>query len=242
MRRRRTPLSALARELALANRILAREGVVDAYGHVSVRHPADAARFLLSCSRSPELVTPKDIMQFDRAGEPTEAGEKRAPYLERYIHAAIYEARGDVMAVVHSHSAAVLPFAVAGAPLRPVIHTAGLTGARIPLWDIGANFGETDMLVRNLEQGRDMARGLGACSALLMRGHGCTVAAADLREAVIAAIYLQLNAAVQLAANGLGSLKYLSDGEIKLTAETNRLPNVKTLLWDYYVKRANAAF
>lgn len=231
-----------AYDLALANRILAREGVVDAYGHVSLRHPGQESRFLLSCSRSPELVTPQDIMEFDLAGEPADRADERQTYLERFIHSAVYESRGDVMAVVHSHSPAVLPFSITDAPLRPAIHTAGLIGARIPVWDIRTKFGDTDMLVRNMEQGRDMARNLGACSVVLMRGHGCTVAAADLKEAVIAAIYLQLNAAVQLAACQLGKLRYLSDSETKLTAETNRLPAVKARMWDYYVKRADAGF
>lgn len=230
----------LRRELALANRILAREGVVDAYGHVSRRHPERPDRFLLSCSRSPELVVPADLMEFKLDGEVADPAERRKPYLERYIHAAIYEARPEVNSVVHNHSSAVLPFSVTGTPLRPLIHTAGLIGATVPTWDIRDRFGDTNMLVANLEQGRDLARALGPNSVVLMRGHGCSVAAESLQEAVIAAVYAQLNATLQMNAARLGEVKFLSDGEIRETGALIRVPNVLARVWEYLASRADS--
>ena len=229
----------LRHDVALANRILAREGVVDAYGHVSRRHPDRPDRFLLSCSRSPELVVPADLMEFRLDGEAADPAEQRKPYLERYIHAAIYEARPEVNSVVHNHSSAVLPFTVTGTPLRPLIHTAGLIGATVPLWDIRDRFGDTNLLVANLEQGRDLARALGPHSVVLMRGHGCSVAAASLQEAVIAAVYAQLNATLQMNAAQLGDVKFLSDGEIRETGALIRVPNVVARVWEYLASRAD---
>jgi ribulose-5-phosphate 4-epimerase/fuculose-1-phosphate aldolase len=229
----------LRREVALANRILAREGVVDAYGHVSRRHPERPDRFLLSCSRSPELVVPADLMEFRLDGEAADPAEQRKPYLERYIHAAIYEARPEVNSVVHNHSSAVLPFSVTGTPLRPLIHTAGLIGATIPTWDIRDRFGDTNMLVANLEQGRDLARALGPHCLVLMRGHGCSVAADSLQEAVIAAVYAQLNATLQMNAAQLGEVKFLSDGEIRETGALIKVPNVRARVWEYLASRAD---
>jgi len=229
----------LRHDVALANRILAREGVVDAYGHVSRRHPDRPDRFLLSCSRSPELVVPADLMEFRLDGEAADPAEQRKPYLERYIHAAIYEARPEVNSVVHNHSSAMLPFTVTGTPLRPLIHTAGLIGATVPLWDIRDRFGDTNLLVANLEQGRDLARALGPHSVVLMRGHGCSVAAASLQEAVIAAVYAQLNATLQMNAAQLGDVKFLSDGEIRETGALIRVPNVVARVWEYLASRAD---
>lgn len=229
----------LRREVALANRILAREGVVDAYGHVSRRHPERPDRFLLSCSRSPELVVPADLMEFRLDGEVADPADRRKPYLERYIHAAIYEARPEVISVVHNHSSALLPFTVTGSPLRPLIHTAGLIGATVPLWDIRDRFGDTNLLVANLEQGRDLARALGPHSVVLMRGHGCSVVAETLQEAVIAAVYAQLNATLQMSAVQLGEVKFLSDGEIRETGALIRVPSVRARVWEYLASRAD---
>ena len=229
----------LRRELALANRILAREGVVDAYGHVSRRHPERPERFLLSRSRSPELVAAADVMEFRLDGDPADPAERRKPYLERYIHAAVYEARPEVNAVVHNHSSALLPFSVTGAPLRPLIHTAGMIGATVPVWDIRDRFGDTNLLVANLEQGRDLARALGPHSVVLMRGHGCTVAADGLRLAVITAVYAQLNAALQMNAAQLGEVRFLSDGEIRETGALVRVPSVLARVWEYLASRAD---
>src|SRR2546427_3922806 len=158
------------RDLVVANRILANEDVVDAYGHVSIRHPADATRYLLARSLSPELVERDDIMEFQLDGTPV--GDSRQSYLQRFIHRAIYEARPDVQAVVHAHAEAVLPFTITTTPLQPVIHSGSFMGAHVPVWDIRDNFGDTNLLVANMAHGRDLARRLGADSVAVMRGHG----------------------------------------------------------------------
>jgi hypothetical protein len=141
-------------QLVIANRILASEGVVDAYGHVSMRHPRNPEHYLLACSRSPELVERADIMEFTLDGNPVN-DDGRAPYLERFIHGGIYEARPDIHAVVHAHAEDVLPFSITTTPLRPVIHSGSFMGAHVPVWDIADTFGEqTNLLVTNMPQGR----------------------------------------------------------------------------------------
>lgn len=232
-------LTELRRELAIANRILASEGVVDAYGHVSVRHPEDKSRFLLSRSRAPDLVSPDDLMEFGLDGEVVDKSDKRAPYAERFIHAAIFEARPEIMAVVHNHSQAVVPFSVTKTPLKPLIHVAGAMGATIPVWDIRDKFGDTNLLVANVEQGRDLARTLGANTTVLMRGHGCTVASDTLKKVVITAVYVQVNAKLQLEAMGLGEINYLTPGEVKKTGGLLDMPLVEVRVWDYLASKAN---
>ncbi|MBM3539482.1 MAG: class II aldolase/adducin family protein [Alphaproteobacteria bacterium] len=232
-------LNALRRDLAVANRILANEGVVDAYGHVSVRHPEDKGRFLLSRSRAPELVSPDDLMEFGLDGEVVDKGDKRAPYVERFIHAAVYEARPEIVSVIHNHSPKVVPFSVTKTPLRPLIHVAGAMGATIPVWDIREKFGDTNLLVANLDQGRDMTRALGQNTVVLMRGHGCTVASDGLKKAVITAVYVQVNATLQLEAMGLGEINFLTPGEVKKTGDLLNMPLVETRVWDYLASRCD---
>src|SRR5262247_1705781 len=158
-------------QLVIANRILANEGVVDAYGHVSTRHPDHPERYLLAWSRSPELVERADIMEITLDGAPV-ISDGRALYLERFIHGAIYEARPDVHAVVHAHAEDVLPFWITTTPLRPVIHSGSFMGVHVPVWDIADNFGDqTNLLVPNMPQGRDLAQCLDSNSVALMRGH-----------------------------------------------------------------------
>ncbi len=92
------------RELVFANRILAREGVVDAFGHISLRHPDNPERYFMSRSRAPGLITVDDIMEFTLDGEAID-GRDRVPYGERPIHGGLYEMRPDVNSVVHNHAA-----------------------------------------------------------------------------------------------------------------------------------------
>ena len=212
-----TEMNRAIRDLVIANRILAHEGIVDAYGHVSVRHPGDASRFLLSRSRSPELVEPDDIMEFGMDGEALD-GKGRPPYLERFLHAAIYGVRPDVRAVVHSHAESVLPYTISSVPLRPVFHAAGVIGATLPVWDIRDKFGDTNLLVVKMAQGRDLARGLGAERVVLMRGHGFSAAGRSLPEAIRIAVYMPLNARVLSEALRLGEVTALSRGEIEAHA------------------------
>ena len=195
------------RDLVIANRILANEDVVDAYGHVSVRHPRNPERYLLSRSRSPELVERGDIMEFSLDGKPV-GDDARPPYLERFIHGAIYAARPDILAVVHSHAEDVLPFSITRTPLRPVVHSASFIGARIPVWDIRDNFGDTNLLVANMAQGRDLARCLGEDRVVLMRGHGFAAAGRALAEVVRIAVYMPRTARVLMNALRLKRTMY----------------------------------
>ena len=152
-------LDTLINDLVIANRILAKEDVVDAYGHVSVRHPNNPKTFFLSRSLAPELIEKDDIMEFGLDGQPVDKDEKRSLYLERFIHAAIFEKHPDVNAVVHAHAEDILPFGIAiGTPLRPVIHSGSFIGPNVPVWDIADKFGDTNLLVTNMDQGRDLAK------------------------------------------------------------------------------------
>jgi ribulose-5-phosphate 4-epimerase/fuculose-1-phosphate aldolase len=225
------------RRLVAANRILAHENVVDAFGHVSIRDPQNSMRYVLARSRSPELIELADLMGFELDGTPLDA-RGRTPYGERMIHGAIYEARADIHSVVHFHSYAVLPFTISGVPLKPVIHTAGVLGAEIPVWDIRDEFGDTDMLVRNMAEGRSLAKTLGKNTCVLLRGHGAVVAARDVKEAVLTAYYLQVDAQVQLQALALGSPKALSSAEIAATTATQLSPLALDRAWEYFCVRA----
>ncbi len=192
--------AAMVHELVLANRILVAEGVLDGYGHVSVRTGPE--RFLLSRSLAPELVTDADILEFDLTSEPLDRKDVRT-YLERFIHGEIYRARPDVQAVVHSHAPAVVSFGIVDRPLRPVYHMAGFVGEGVPVFDIRDVQRGTDMLVTSPYLGQALARTLGRSSAALMRGHGCAVTADSLPGAVGRSIYLALNARLQREAMAL---------------------------------------
>jgi HCOMODA/2-hydroxy-3-carboxy-muconic semialdehyde decarboxylase len=224
-------------KLVAANRILAREDVVDAFGHVSLRHPDNPHRYVMSRSRSPELVEFDDLMEFELDGEAVDL-QGRTPYGERMIHGALFEARQEITAVIHNHSYDVLPFGITDTPMRPVIHVASVIGKKLPVWDIADKFGDTDLLVRTMEQGRDLAGTMQANSCMLMRGHGAVVAGRTLEEAVITAIYLQVNAKILAAALHHGTPKALSDGEIEHSQETQFSPLALDRAWEYFCVRA----
>jgi len=233
-------LDTLMQDLVIANRILAKEDVVDAYGHVSVRHPDDPKRFLIARSLAPDLVGPEDIVELDLGGQPTR-DDGRSLYLERFIHAAIFEARPDVMAVVHAHAEDTLPFGIAdGTRLRPVIHSGSFIGIEVPVWDIADRFGDTNLLVTNIEQGRDLAKCLGANSVALMRGHGFATAARSLIEVVRLSVYLPRNARALMRAKQLGGdIKYLSQGEIDARNRGYRPYSPETWrTWEYWANKA----
>lgn len=201
-------------ELVDANHILASEGVCDSFGHVSVRRRGRTATFLLSRARAPELIERGDIMEFALDGTPV-GDDDRQPYLERFIHAAIYAQRDDVEAIVHSHSRNVIPFSVTPARLKPLLHNCAVIGEEVPVWDSRRKFGDTRLLVADMAMGDDLAETLGACPCALMRGHGSTVVGTSIREAVYTAIYLDLNAQLQMSAGALGPITFLSPGEIE---------------------------
>ncbi|GAB2885625.1 hypothetical protein GCM10027093_20850 [Paraburkholderia jirisanensis] len=230
-------LDAAIQDLVMANHILANENIVDAYGHVSIRHPEHPQRFLLSCSRSPEFVQVDDILEFGMDGEPIVPGGKK-PYLERFIHAGVYAARPDVHAVIHSHAADVLPFTISTRPLQPVLNTASGIGENVPVWDIRDRFGDTNILVESIAQADDLARTLAGNSVTLMRGHGFTAVGRTLVEVVKSAIYLPLNARVMLAALSLGGeIKPLSAGEIAIRLKTPIDSPAYTRAWEYWTNR-----
>lgn len=234
-------LDSLIEDIVSANRILASEGIVDAFGHVSARHPENADRFLLSRARSPELVESRDIMEFTLDGAPADSAAEGKPYLERFIHAGLYQARPDVQCVVHSHSRGPIPFALTGEKLRPVVHSCATLGADVPVWDAQTSFGETDLLVTTIAMGLDLAQAMGAGNCVLMRGHGSTVIGKSIREAVYTAVYLEVNAELQLQARGLGKITFLSLGEIEKV--NSRLSQARPgegfdRSWEYWSRRA----
>ena len=223
-------------ELALANRILANENVLDAFGHVSVRHPEDPNRYLLSRSRSPQLVQPDDILEFTLDSKPIEPPTVQL-YSERVIHGEIFKARPDVMAVCHHHSPAVMPFCIAGEDIVPVFHLGAAVGASVPFWDSRDEFGDTNLLVTKPEEGASLARALGAHAMVLLRRHGATVVGADLRQLVFRTVYSCQNAEYQLAAKIAGRVSPLTPGEADLAAKINLQPNVSSRTWEYWTLR-----
>src|ERR1700738_1334309 len=205
-------LDTIIQDLVVANRILAREEVVDAYGHVSIRHPDNPNHFLIARSVAPELVGAEDMVELSLDGQPVR-DQSPALYLERFIHAAIFEARPDVMAVVHAHAEDTLAFGIASAAkLRPVIHSGSFIGTEVPIWDIADNFGDTNLLVTNMAQAIDLANCLGGDRVALRRGRGFP-AARSLIEVVRLSVYLPRNAnarALMRARQLGGEIKYLS--------------------------------
>jgi ribulose-5-phosphate 4-epimerase/fuculose-1-phosphate aldolase len=209
-------------DLVLANHILYARGVVDGFGHVSVRDSEHPERFLLARNMAPALVTAADIMAFALDGTPLD-GDPRAPYLERFIHGSIYRARPDVGAVVHSHSPAVIPFGlVPSAPLRPAFHMASFLPAEAPVFEIRDAAGpDNDMLIRDEPLGAALARSLGSGPVVLMRGHGSTTVGRDVHEAVFRAVYTEANARIQADAMYLGPVTFLSDQEARRSSASN---------------------
>src|SRR5262245_60615377 len=236
-------LDTVINDLVIANRILAKADVVDAYGHISVRNPDNPKHFFLSRSVAPDLVERGDIVELGLDGQPVR-DESRALYLERFIHAAIYEARPDIQSVVHAHAEDILPFGIAQAtPLRPVIHSGSFIGADVPVWDIADKFGDTNLLVTNIEQGRDLAKSLGSNNVALMRGHGFASAGRSLIEVVRISVYLPRNARAQLRALQLGGdITYLSQGEIDARNRGYSPYSTETWrAWEYWANKAGCS-
>jgi HCOMODA/2-hydroxy-3-carboxy-muconic semialdehyde decarboxylase len=223
-------------DLVSANHILFKEGVVDGFGHVSVRNERDPERFLLSRSLAPARVRARDIMEFGLDGEPLNARGRR-PYLERFIHSEIYRARTDVVAVVHNHSPALIPFGITGTSLRPVFHMSGFLGSATPIFEIREAGGPaTDMLIRDRKLGAALARALGTAPFALMRGHGSVAVGATLKQVVFRAIYAEVNARLQSEASRLGAINFLNDAEAANAARTN--DSVIDRPWELWLARA----
>jgi len=231
-------LDALLAQLVIANRILAREDVVDDFGHVSVRDPDDASRFWLSRSRSPEVVTRDDLIRFDLDAVPENAGHRK-PYLETILHARIYAARADVGCVVHHHARPVLPFTVTARPLRPVFHMGSVIGAEVPVWDSATGFGDTNMLIDDPPEADSLAAALGPHPCVLLKRHGAVCVGRSIPEAVFVSVYMKENAALQYAAEALGgTVDYLTPGEIAKTRAMLLSERPLQRSWEYRCARA----
>jgi ribulose-5-phosphate 4-epimerase/fuculose-1-phosphate aldolase len=213
-------LDAARYELALANRIIAHEGVLDGFGHVSIRHPNDPGRYLLARSRSPELIEPSDLLEFTLDSEPVVA-PKGEMYGERVIHGCIYQARPDVNAVCHHHSASVLPFCVTGIALEPVFHMGPVMGQVVPFWDSRDDFGDTDLMVVKPEEGRSLAR--------------------TLRELVFRTIYSSFNAEIQLRSMMVGKIGALNAVERQRSEPRQLSPRPMARAWEYWTMRLQKA-
>lgn len=219
-------------DLVLANRILFSEGVVDAFGHISVRNPGNPEHFFLARNMAPNTVTSEDILEHDIDGNVI--GDHRKPYLERFIHSEIYRSRPDVSAVVHSHSPSVIPFSVVETvPLRPICHMSGFIHDQVPIFEI-SDFSEeaTDLLITNSWLGHSVAQTLGQKNAVLMRGHGSTVVADSIMRVVYRAVYLEVNAKLQLQAMNLGPIRFLSKEEA--TKATKNIEGQMIRAWNHW--------
>jgi len=208
---------ALVDNLVIANRILARYGIVDGFGHVSVRDPRGG--FLLSRSLAPASVTREDIMRFDLDGNALD-GDQRTPYLERFIHGEIYRVRDDVISVIHNHSPSVIPYGATRKPLRPIYHMSAFLGRASAFFEIREAGGNTDMLVRTRPLGVALAKALGDASVVLMRGHGCTVVGTSIEQTVYRAVYTEMNAKLQMQAHAIGDPIFLNDEEVEKGIQT----------------------
>jgi ribulose-5-phosphate 4-epimerase/fuculose-1-phosphate aldolase len=205
----------LAEDLVAANRILAEHGVIDAYGHVSIRSPDNPKRFFLARAIAPETVQMDDLLEYDLDANPINA-KGRDSVSERYIHSEVYRARPEVMSVVHNHSPSVVPFSVTGVPMRALFHMAAFVGEGVPNFEIRKVKKGSDLLVRDPKLGAALARTLGAKPACLMRGHGSVVVGENLLRAVGRSIYLELSARMQMQALLLSKkITYLDAGEVK---------------------------
>jgi HCOMODA/2-hydroxy-3-carboxy-muconic semialdehyde decarboxylase len=233
------PSTGLVEELVLANHILFDQGVVDAFGHVSVRHDRAPDRFLLARNMAPGRVTADDIVGFTLDGDPVNAGGRKV-YLERFIHGEVYRRRPDVVAVVHSHSHAIVPLSVVkGMRLRALFHMAGFVGQGAPVFEIREAGGDgTDLLISSNALGRALAEHFDGHDIVLMRGHGSTVVGGSLRQAVWRAVYAELNARYQIEAMRLGEVTFLTEAESRAC-----VANVEAQVqrpWDLWVEQARA--
>jgi ribulose-5-phosphate 4-epimerase/fuculose-1-phosphate aldolase len=229
----------LLHELILATRILANEKVMDAFGHVSVRHPRDPQRYFIPRHRAPELAELSDVIEMTIESEPVRPTEFRL-YSERVIHGEIYKARPDVHAVCHHHAHAMLPYAISGREIVPVFHLGAVIG-RVPFWDQRDEFGDTNMLVVKPEEGASLARALGSNWTVLMRRHGATVAGTSLRELTFRTVFGCDNAKLQSQALAHGHVDSLSPGEVALTSSHQLRPPSMGRAWDYWVRQVEKA-
>ncbi len=225
----------LLEELVTGNHILSQQKIVDAFGHISVRHDKDPGKFLMARHLAPGLVSPKDIVTFDLDCIPLVNPAKRY-YSERFIHGEIYKTRPEITSVIHCHAPALIPFGATRTPLKPIYHMSGYLGAGVPVFDIRQSFGMTNMLIRTAELGRALAVSLGNKPMVLMRGHGATMVGHSIKQVVYRAIYAAMNAALQMEALRMGSPTYLEGDEARLAGEMNDRSLDRA--WGYWVNEA----
>ena len=232
------PLAQARHDIAVANRVVSHEGIIDAFGHVSMRHPTRPDRYLISRSRSPEVVEASDVYEYTLDSEPaTPLPNGIRGYGELVIHGEIYKARPDVNAVAHHHNMSFLPFCNSGEELLPLYHMGAQIGEKVPFWDSRDEFGDTCLLVLKPEEGASLARALGKHSVVLMRRHGATVVGASLRELVFRAIYSCDNARYLSEAKQLGNFSPLTPGEIEMAQAIYQLPGAQSRAWEYWETR-----
>jgi len=229
-----SPAGEDAAALALAHRILVGEGVMDAFGHVSLRDPADPERFWLPRAMAPNAVGPDDILVFGPDCAPV-GPDAPAVFAERFLHGAIYAARPDVMAVCHAHPPALMPFCLTDRALVPLTQTGACMGGPVPLWDSAAEFGDTAMLIDDPAQAASLARAMGAAPLVLMRGHGVTVTGRSLADLVFRAVHACRDAEALSAAAALGAPRPLSPGEIARVGAP--APGILARCWQFWTLR-----
>ena len=222
-------------DLAAASRILADQGVFDAQGHTSMRHPSAPGMFLMSRSLAPALVTADDIMELTLDGEPRDP-RGRSPFVERFLHAEIYRARRDVMAIAHGHSTAVIPFGLTGTPMRATYHNAAFLAAGVPVFDIRDQFGSTDIVISTPERAAAMAKRLGDKHVMLLRAHGFVAVGPTIQAAVFRAVFTEVSARVQLQTAALGGQMAALDEEEGRKADTINLATLGRA-WELWKKR-----
>lgn len=241
-----TPISggpvdpALLKDLAAASRILANQGVVDGFGHVSMRHPNAPDRYLMAKSTPPALVMPEDIIEYDLDSQPCNANGRNS-FLERFIHSEIYKARPDVMSVVHSHSPSVVPFGLVRVKMQAMFHNAAFLAQEPPIFDISEKFGQTDMLVGNVEKGEALAEVMGQKDVVMMRAHGSVACGPNLQTAVFRAVYTEVNARIQHMTTALAQgqpISFLSPEEGKLADQVNQGAGMRA--WDLWRAQVRA--
>ena len=227
--------AAVIDDLVLASHILANEGVLDAYGHVSIRHPTNPNRYLMARSRAPALITAADILEFDLDSNPVAPTQARL-FTERFIHGSIYRARPDVKAVVHSHSPTVIPFGISDVSLRPVFHLGAFLYGGVPIYEISEHTSDGEMLVRDARLGDALAKTLGGKIVALMRGHGNVVVGPSLQHAVFRAVYTDINARMQMQAMALGGPIHFLDADEAIEA-SKVVAQIHTRAWDLWKRK-----
>ncbi len=232
---------ALMADLAAAGRILVTQGVMDGFGHVSLRHPGAPNRYFMARSIAPALVTPDDIIEYDLDSNPCNANG-RGSFLERFIHGEIFKARPDVMSVVHSHSPSVIPFGLVKVPMQAMFHNAAFLAAGVPVFDIREKFGATDMLIGNGAKGVALAQSMGKKDIALMRAHGSVACGPTLQTAVFRAVYTEVNARVQHWTQALGGgapMAALNSEEGLLADAVNQTAGMRA--WDLWRSQVRVA-